>query len=140
MLLAPDTAYFTSQTEMGAVRCARLEELAFGYGQYHDSYIVTESRYEYFWGADDRGVIACVRRGRYLFGVGGPLAPAAEKRRLLADFSAFGERNGLVVSHFNVAADDAAIAAELGWEVTKFGEDAVISLRDASWSGARFEW
>ena len=54
MKIPANAAHFPDQLSMGSTLCAKLEALTFEYGQYHDSYIVNEPYYEYFWGAGER--------------------------------------------------------------------------------------
>lgn len=117
-----------------------LERLSYTAGRYHDSYIVNDPRYEYFWGPGDSGAVAFARRGRYCFGVGGLLAEAGQEAPLLASFADFGQERGWHLALFNVGEEALRPFRALGWQVTKFGEDPLLDLTAHGWDGSGYEW
>ncbi len=46
----------------------------------------------------------------------------------------------LVLSFYNIPNDDLPLFRRCGFQVTKWGEEAVISLPEQTWSGKAFEW
>jgi phosphatidylglycerol lysyltransferase len=119
---------------------AVLEELAFRYGRSSESYLVTEPGRECFWLPNYAGVIVYLRRGRYLHVGGGLLAAEADKPALLEAFTRWVKKSRLRAMFYNVAPDEIQLFREAGFQVTKWGEEAVIDLPEATWKGKRFEW
>ena len=117
-----------------------LEDFAFRYGRSSESYLVTEPGRESFWMPDRSGVIVFLRRGRYLHVGGGLLAPAALSRSLLAAFTRWAAKAGLRPLFYNIAVDEAPLFREAGFQLTKWGEEAVIELAGLTWKGKRYEW
>ena len=140
MRLVPGTLHFASRAAMGERLFRKLEDFAFSYGRSYDSYMVIEVGYEYFWGIGEGGVVAFSRRGRTLFVIGGLLAAAAARDQLLQDLVAFSQLNGLTLAVFNLSDDDLPRFRQLGWKINKFGEDAIVATRGASWQGHRYAW
>ncbi|QDT41538.1 Phosphatidylglycerol lysyltransferase [Gimesia alba] len=134
------TNYFASYDSMRPERIAKLESLAFKYGEYHDSYLVTEPNRHYFWGKEDCGVIGFCRDGRYLHIVGGLIAAKADQHKLLENFIEFARLNQLVISFFGISEVELPTFREQGFRITKYGEEARLNLADHHWSGKPFEW
>ena len=117
-----------------------LEELAFREGRNYDAYLVTEPGWERFWLPDRRGVVAMVRKGKYLHVAGGLLAPPQHKRELLQELLAYAAARQLVVTFFNVAEDELPLLRSFGFQATKWGEEALIDLRGCTWAGRGYQW
>ena len=116
------------------------DEWAFRYGRSYDSYLATESDRECFWSRDRRGAVAFVRAGRYLFASGGLLTRDEDKESLLAEFVEFADRQKLLPSFFNALEDELPLFRDYGFQVTKWGEEAIVDLSDRDWQGKAFEW
>jgi len=78
--------------------------------------------------------------GKYVKVVGGLLASDEKKPQLLREFLAFAKLHGLVVTFFNVTETDAPIFRDHGFQVTKWGEEPFVDLRECTWSGKQYEW
>jgi phosphatidylglycerol lysyltransferase len=117
-----------------------LEEYAYRYGRSYDSYLVTDPGRELFWSRDRRGVVAYIRRGKYLNVGGGLLAPDFAKETLLKEFVEFVERRQWVATFYNIADDELPLFRRYGFQATKWGEDALIDLAERTWHGKPFEW
>jgi phosphatidylglycerol lysyltransferase len=117
-----------------------LEELAYRFGRSYDSYLVTDPGREQFWAQGFPGVIAYVRMGKYLHVGGGLLSAAIHKRQLLSQFVEFALARKLIVSFYNIAEDELSLFRNLGFQVTKWGEDALADLAGQTWEGKPFEW
>jgi len=118
----------------------RLEQLAFEHGQPYDAYLATESDRELFWADDHSGVIAYVRRGRYLIATNGPLAPRPQQPELIRQFLAFADRQRRVPLFFNVTEEQLQMYYDAGLSMTKIGEEAVVPLKDLTWKGKPYAW
>jgi phosphatidylglycerol lysyltransferase len=123
-----------------ADRQRSLEEVAYRFGQYYDSYLSTDQGRETFWSRDGRGAVAFVRVGRYLNVGGGLLTSARRRESLLAEVIAAAERCGDAVSFYNVTECDLELFRDYGFQATKLGEEATIDLDDWSCRGKTFEW
>ncbi|HUY33309.1 MAG TPA: DUF2156 domain-containing protein [Pirellulales bacterium] len=117
-----------------------LEEYAYRYGRTYDSYLVNDADRECFWSRDGEGAVGFVRRGRYLKVGGGLLAPDECKGALLAELVEHSERHGQCLSFYNVTDDDLPLFREFGFQVTKWGEEAIVDLPERTWQGKSFEW
>ncbi len=119
---------------------ARLEALAFCYGATYDSYLATEPDRQIFWSGDGQGAMAYVRDGRYVHAAGGLLAAPADRRALLNDLVDWADHQQLVLSLYNLIDEDIPLVRVAGFQVTKWGEEALVDLRSCSWSGNAFQW
>lgn len=118
----------------------QIESLAFEHGRAFDSYYMIEPNWKRFWAGDRSGFVGYRRMGRYLKAVGGLLAPEEVKPRLLSDFCAFTDRYRLIATLMNVTEADLPLVREYGFDVSKWGEEAVIDLPACTWSGGAYEW
>jgi phosphatidylglycerol lysyltransferase len=117
-----------------------LERFAFQYGRSYDSYLVTEPGRQCFWSRQATGVVVYVQTGKYLNVGGGLIAPPQQQAELLAQFVEFARQRQLIISFYNIADDNLPLFERLGFQITKWGEDALIDLPDQTWSGRAFEW
>ena len=119
---------------------SQLEELAYLHGQAYDSYLSTEGDFEKFWSSDQEGVIAYAKVGRYLHVQGGLLAPAETRERLLDEFFEFVEREGFVATFYNIGEEELPLFRQRGFQITKWGEEPLLDLKEVTWAGHEFEW
>ncbi len=117
-----------------------LESLFFRYGRCYDSYLGLEAGREYFWSQDRSGVVAYVRRGKYLNISGGLIAPEEKKRQLLSEVLTFATEQQFVPSFYNIPEDELPLFRQFGFQITKWGEEALVDLNDQLWQGRAFEW
>ncbi len=139
-ILPTGVRVFDTHDAMCGDRIRLMEQLAYEYGQYSDSYLVTEPNRSYLWSSCDRGVVGFVRQGRYLNIVGGLITRDAIKPRFLEEISLLARLNKLKVTFFHVDDGDLPLFRSQGYQVTKFGMDARISLSNHNWNGKPFEW
>ena len=117
-----------------------LEDLLFRYGRCYDSYLGTEPNRETFWSLDRRGVVTFVRRGRYLNISGGLISPADQKLSLLMQLVGYAIANRLVLSFYNIPEDELPLFRNFEFQITKWGEEALVDLTSELWQGRAFEW
>jgi phosphatidylglycerol lysyltransferase len=117
-----------------------LEEFAFRYGRSYDSYLVNEPDRECFCSRDGEGAVGFVRVGKYLKIGGGLLAPDERKSALLAELVEHADWRGQCLSFYNVTDDDVPLFRDYGFQVTKWGEEAIVDLPELTWEGKAFEW
>ncbi|HVC96021.1 MAG TPA: DUF2156 domain-containing protein [Pirellulales bacterium] len=117
-----------------------LEEYAYRYGRSYDSYLVNEPDRECFWSRNGQGAVGLVRVGKYLKIGGGLLAPEECKSALLAELVEHAARRGQYLSFYNITDDDLPLFRDYGFQVTKWGEEAIVDLPERTWDGKAFEW
>ncbi len=123
-----------------AGKAARLEALAFDHGTTYDAYLATEPDRQVFWGHDVPGAVAYVRAGRHVHVAGGLLAAAADKPALLEEIVRWADRDQLVLAFYNLADEDLPLVRSHGFQVTKWGEEAIVDLPEQTFGGKPFEW
>jgi phosphatidylglycerol lysyltransferase len=119
---------------------SRLESLAFCYGASYDSYLAVEPDRRVFWARTVPGAAAYVRAGRYVHIGGGLLAPERAKRQLLDEITCWADDEQLVLSFYNLTDDDLPLVRGAGFQVTKWGEEALVDLTACTWEGKAYEW
>jgi phosphatidylglycerol lysyltransferase len=119
---------------------ASLESLAFRHGSTYDSYLATESDREIFWAHGFAGAVAYRRDRRYVHVAGGMLTPPYAKAELLSQIVRWADSERLQLSFYNLTDDDVPLARRFGFQVTKWGEEALVDLPGRDWSGKPFEW
>lgn len=117
-----------------------VESFAFQFGRSYDSYLSTNPGRQRFWAKSGRGVVVYAPVGKYLNVVGGLLADADEKESLLAEFVEYAHQRRLYISFYNIADDEVLLFRRFGFQVTKWGEDALIDLRQHTWQGKAHAW
>ena len=137
-MVAVDSAVDVADSALEQQR--RLEPLAFCYGATYDSYLSTESDRRVFWARAVTGAVAYVQSGRYVHVAGGLLAAPAAKRRLLDEVVRWADGAGLVLCFYNLTDQDVPLVREQGFQVTKWGEEALVDLPECTWSGKAYEW
>jgi phosphatidylglycerol lysyltransferase len=118
----------------------RAESRAYVHGKVYDSYFATERGWKRFWLPDRTGLVSYRRMGKYVKVVGGLLASDEKKPQLLREFLAFAKSHRLVVTFINVTETDAPVFRDHGFQVTKWGEEPFVDLRECTWSGKQYEW
>lgn len=118
----------------------RRETLAYEHGQAFDSYYMIEPGWKRFWASDHSGYLGYRRMGRYVKVVGGLLAPEESKPRLLEEFCEFIDRRGLTATMLNITDADLPLLRDYGFDVSKWGEEAVIDVPTCTWAGRAYEW
>jgi phosphatidylglycerol lysyltransferase len=119
---------------------ASIEALAYCHGRTYDSYLATEPDRQVFWSSDSSGAVAYRRDGRYIHVAGGLLAPVHRKAALWNELVCWAEREHLVLSFYNLSDDDLPLARLHGFQVTKWGEEALVDLPECAWTGKPYEW
>lgn len=110
------------------------------HGRQFDSYLATQPDRELFWSQGRRGVVSFVRRGRHVLVSGGLIAPLDERGPLLHEFLDYLATLRLRPMFFCIPEEDLPLFREVGFRITKIGEDAVVDLPDCTFSGKPFEW
>jgi len=123
-------------------RDAWIEECSFQYGVSYDSYLINDGNRQVFHAENGVGLLGYIRDGKYLHVIGGILAPsAAEKVELIRDFlRASRDWKMKTVLFHNIIAEDLPLFEPFGVESTKCGEEAVVRLKQTSWTGGSYEW
>jgi phosphatidylglycerol lysyltransferase len=130
----------TSHREDARAPEVRAEQFAYRYGRTYDSYLVADPCWEHFWSAGRRGMIAVARRGRHQFCGGGLLAPAEHRAELLRQFIAHSSELRRTVTFLNIREAELPLFRDLGFQATKWGEEAIVDLTQCTWGGKNFAW
>lgn len=117
-----------------------LKELVYRHGQYYDSYLAVEPNRCAFYSEQREGLVSWVRRGKYVLVGGGLIAPPEHRRELLRQFVGFVKENNFRVAFHNISDENLPLYRELGFEITKWGEEPVVDLGKCTWRGKAFEW
>lgn len=118
----------------------RLEQLAFAHGRSYDAYLVMDLDRQYFWGAGGTAVLGFVLRRKYAVVIGGLIGPDAVREALLTEFMSCCTEQGWTACFGLVQERDLPLFDRWGFESTKIGEDALISLPECTWQGHAYEW
>ncbi len=125
---------------MTASDVARLEAMAFRHGQSYDSYLVMDLDRQYFWCSGDQAVLGFVLHRSQAVVIGGLIGPDHTRECLLTEFMGHCRGHGWTACFGLVSESDLPLFDRLGFQSTKIGEDAIISLRDCTWRGKEYEW
>ena len=115
-------------------------EHAFVHGRTYDSYLMAEDDRGYFWSEDCRNIVGYVKHGRHLHVTGNLAAPESCREELLQELVAFTNRNRFVLCIYNIFDEDLPLFSRHGFQITKWGEEPIIELRESTWTGKPFEW
>jgi phosphatidylglycerol lysyltransferase len=115
-------------------------EQAFAHGRTYDSYLMAEDDREYFWSADRRSIVGYVKHGRHLHVTGNLAVPESCRQEVLQELVAFAGRNRFVLCIYNIFDEDLPLFKRHGFQITKWGEEAIIELSEATWTGKSYEW
>ncbi len=118
----------------------RRKEFVFQHGEYFDSYLATEPGREEFWSHSGEGLISYKRCGKCILVGGGVIAPDDHKATLLAEFLEFTKARRYRVAFHNIGSHELVMFRNLGFEITKWGEEPVIDLGNCEWKGKAYEW
>ncbi|MCA9086452.1 MAG: DUF2156 domain-containing protein, partial [Planctomycetaceae bacterium] len=119
---------------------AALEQLAFKYGRYSDSYLAVEQQRHCYLSADHQAAVSVIPMGRVLHISGGILAAPEHHAQVIDQLQTYAARTGQTVACYSIGDDKRPLFEDAGWEVSKLGEDTLLSLKDLSWTGKPFEW
>ena len=119
---------------------SQLEALAYRHGASYDSYLATEPDRHVFWASTRSAAVAYARDHRYVHVAGGLLAAESDKSDLLTDIVAWADRERLVLSFYNLTDSDVSLVRQFGFQVTKWGEEALVDLSECDWLGKPYEW
>lgn len=117
-----------------------VEQYAYEYGATYDSYLVTEPDREYFFSSGQRGVVAFCRRGRHIIATGNLLARPEDREGLLVELLEFARGRRWAVTFVNVPRSHTKLFRSHGFQITKWGEEPIIRLQDATWQGQDYAW
>ena len=120
----------------------KIEEFAFAYGKFTDSYLITEDNRSVFISESGKGILGFAQQNRYYHVTSGLLAATdKDKADLLTEFIQYTESNNIkAIASYTVPEEDAHIYIKVGAQVTKMGEDPVIDLRKTDWKGKPYQW
>ncbi|HQX65559.1 MAG TPA: bifunctional lysylphosphatidylglycerol flippase/synthetase MprF [Dokdonella sp.] len=92
-----------------------------------------------FWSADGHAVMACGAVRDRLVALGSPCGSEAARRRAILDFRRFADAQDRVPVFYEVFERDLSLYHDLGFDLFKLGELAIIPLAEFNLSGKRWE-
>ena len=131
-----------TESTVGVLADSKTELMEFVYqnGQCFDSYLATEPGRFNFRSQNAPGLVSYTRYGRFVLVGGGLIAADGHRANLLREFVEFASRQKWKVAFHNIAEDDLPSFHELGFQITKWGEEPIVDLEGCTWSGKAFEW
>ena len=127
-------------TTMDIASIERLEAQAYRFGRSYDSYLVMDLDRKYFWSSDGRAVLGFVLQRSHAVVIGGLIGPDEAREPLLVEFKDQCRQRGWTACFGLVMEYDLRMFDRHGFQSTKIGEDAIISLRHCKWQGKTYEW
>ena len=85
-------------------------------------------------------MVSFARWGKYLHVSGGLLAADEHKEELLAEFLANANHRREVVTFYNIVGEDLPLFRKYGFQVTAWGQEALVDLPSCRWEGKAYEW
>ncbi len=92
-----------------------------------------------FWSADGHAVMACGAVRDRLVALGSPCGSEAARRRAILDFRRFADAQDRVPVFYEVFERDLSLYHDLGFDLFKLGELAIIPLAEFNLAGKRWE-
>jgi phosphatidylglycerol lysyltransferase len=132
--------FLAAAIEQVDVDADELRQFVFNYGQCYDSYLATEPGRLSFWSPTGPGLVSYALRGKYVVVGGGLIAPDEHRSVLLREFVKFVLDRNWEVSFHNIGDADLPAFRQLGFQITKWGEEPIVDLGACTWSGKPFEW
>lgn len=132
-----------ARSSLTAVEQARVEQLAFDFGEAAESYLIVEPDEQVLLLPDQSGAVAIVENGcrGYLNVPGGLLAE--DDAAKLALLEALKSRIGVdrhTINAYSILDKDLPLLERAGFQINKFGEEPVLPLGDVDWKGKPYEW
>lgn len=128
---------FESYSDMCPDRTRRLEQLAYKYGQYSESYLITEPNRSYIWSSCDQGVIGCVREGKHILVVGGLITHDSNKAKFVNEIADYSKANGVRFLFYHIDDRDVALFEAAGFQVSKLVLKQEFHLKAIPGTGSR---
>lgn len=135
-----DEIHIRPVSSLSATEFAVFERLAFCHGRCSDSYLAVEQQRHCYLSRDHRAAVSVIPVGRVLHISGGILAPPELHLPVIRRLEAFARKTRRTIACYSLNDEQREVFEAAGWEVSKLGEDTMLSLQDLTWSGKAFEW
>ena len=117
-----------------------VEQQAFEFGAYPETYLITEPNYEHFWMKDGNGLVGYFLDGRYIHIIGGLITEDRFKPELLRQFLKFARERKYHINFFAIPIEELPLFENEHFQITQFGENTWLPLENHSWSGKDYSW
>lgn len=131
--LRPHASLTTSEVEL-------IERLAFRFGSAPESYEIANSDELFLMTPCQRGVVNVIVDGNIWHIPGGILAPPDLRPQIIEWLKHITEKHGKTLAVYSIGAEDVVAFRNSGYEVSRFGMEPFVDLKDLTWSGSRFQW
>jgi len=115
----------------------KVRELLNLYAKNPISYVAVEEDKQYFFGVEVQGVVAYVIAGTVAVCAGDPICCGEDTIILLSEFIRFCKQNGHDICFCQVMPETLKYFNDLGFGVTKYGEEAMFNLNTYELSGGK---
>jgi phosphatidylglycerol lysyltransferase len=89
----------------------------------------------YYFSPSGQSLVAYVPKGRGAIALGDPIGPAADRYEAILGFQQFCARNDWHAAFYQTLPDDLEVYQQLGFQVLKIGEEAVVDLKSFTLEG-----
>lgn len=119
---------------------ARMEQFAFENATSAESYDIVISNGSFLETPCRQGLISVLPHGRCWHISGSLMAPDDLKPDMVRWLKHVSVMKRQTILAYSVGHEEAALFAEAGFEVSKFGEEPLLDLGEITWQGREFEW
>ena len=135
-----DSCVLIPRDQLTPEQFARVEEMAFQYGEGPESYDIVVSESSILFTPCGQGVLSVLPDKHYWHVPGGILAPAELKPRIVNWLQAFSKSSGNVVLLHAMNGSLMSAFEEGGWEINMLGIEPTIELGNVDWKGSKLSW
>lgn len=128
------------RNDLSGIQRQALEQLAFEYASVPESYDIAVSDGHVLQTPCQQGAMSVLIDGRFWHIAGNLLAPECLKPEIIRWLYEISSRQKRTIAVYNVSQSDALRFQNAGFVVNKFGEEPILDLQQANWSGKPFEW
>ncbi|MBD2502056.1 phosphatidylglycerol lysyltransferase domain-containing protein [Anabaena azotica] len=131
MLLQP----VLSRNSTTASEQRKAKEIVQQYGRSSLAALTLLSDKSYYFSPSGLSVIAYVPKGRGAIALGDPIGPIEDRMEAIASFREFCQRNDWYPAFYQTLPDDLQLYTNLGFQVLKIGEEAIVDLKSFTLQG-----
>lgn len=133
-------AALRSHGALTALELEWVEEMAFRYGSAPESYDVARCTESVLFTPDRSGVVNVIPDGKFWHIPGGILAPLERHKQIARWLKQTADSQGKTLALYSIGHQNVAAFRESGYEVSRFGMEPCLDLRNLNWKGGQFQW
>lgn len=126
--------------DLNPVQRDHLENVAFQNSSVPESYDIATADDGLLQTPCGRGFVRVLDDRKFWHIPGGLIAEETLKTKMISWLREVSEEKKKTIAVYNMSEDEARLFKAEGFIVNKFGDEAVLDLKDHSWSGKRYEW